>query len=216
MSLVLITPPAERPVSVDEIVTQLRMVDGNRTEEINLQIERMIDAAAHQVENTKCWIQLISATYELRLDAFPCSRMIRLPKPPLQSVTSVKYIDTDGVLQTMSSADYVVETWRGTPSGSDPFPAVHEVKRGEIRLGYNEYWPYTRNEPGAVRIRFVAGFSDTAADIPGAIKQWISVAVATMFEHREREIAGAGMTITKFDFVDGLLDPFSAKERVRG
>ena len=35
-----------------------------------------------------------------------------LPYPPLQSITSIKYIDADGVLQTVAASVYQLDTYR--------------------------------------------------------------------------------------------------------
>src|ERR1051325_1611605 len=43
---------------------------------------------------------LLQQTWRLTLDAFPCSDVLRLPRPSLISVTSVKYLNTSGVLVT--------------------------------------------------------------------------------------------------------------------
>jgi uncharacterized phiE125 gp8 family phage protein len=99
---------------------------------------------------------LLTQTWDYTLDRFPCAGDRRgtlwLPYPPLSSVTSVKYIDMGGTLQTMSSADYVVDT-----SGV----------KGRITLAYQKYWPLTRDVASAVTVRFVAGYGD-ASQVPSA------------------------------------------------
>ena len=46
------------------------------------------------------------------------------------------------------------------------------------------------------------------ADIPEAIKQWMKVRVATMYEQRETFVVGSNVKELGHSFVDGLLDPF--------
>jgi hypothetical protein len=67
-----------------------------------------------------------------------------LPRPPLVSVTSIKYLDADHVEQTFSSADYWV-------SGVG--------RTGRITLKNGSSWPTVGAYPDAVVIRFVAGYS---------------------------------------------------------
>jgi hypothetical protein len=67
-----------------------------------------------------------------------------LPRPPLVSVTSIKYLDADHVEQTFSSADYWV-------SGVG--------RTGRITLRSGSSWPTVGAYPDAVVIRFVAGYS---------------------------------------------------------
>ena len=77
--------------------------------------DSLIDAlitAARQLVETEQNRQLMPATYELTLDEFPSSSNcpIELPRPPLQSVSSITYVDTAGATQTWSSDDYQVDT----------------------------------------------------------------------------------------------------------
>jgi hypothetical protein len=67
-----------------------------------------------------------------------------LPRPPLVSVTSIKYLDADHVEQTFSSADYWV-------SGVG--------RTGRITLKSGSSWPTVGAYPDAVVVRFVAGYS---------------------------------------------------------
>lgn len=117
---------------------------------------------------------------------------IYLPLPPLQTVDSIKYIDQDGVQQTLSSALYKVDT-------------VSEPAR--LTPAYGQSWPATRNEASAVEIAFTCGYGLGAA-VPQGIKNWILVRVGSMYEFRE-EVAIVGRSrIDPLPFMDGLLDPF--------
>src|SRR4030067_860491 len=83
---------------------------------------------------------LITQTWELYLDAFPAWE-IRVPKPTLQSITSIVYTDTDGILQTLAGSMYLVD------NKSEP---------GRITPAFGEVWPVTRAQINAVIVRFVA------------------------------------------------------------
>ena len=113
--------------------------------------------------------QFISATWTLYYDSFPT--VITVPRPPLQSVTSIQYYDTDGVLQTLSSAIYTADTT------SQP---------GRIVEAYSQVWPSTRDIPNAVIVTVVAGYGATAADVPAKIKQAIKLMVGHWYENREQ------------------------------
>lgn len=115
--------------------------------------------------------QLITATRKLILDSFPSSgKVIRVPFPPLQSVSSITYYDTDGVLQTWASAEYRVD------SDSEP---------GRISEAYNYSYPSTRDMTGAVTITYKAGYGDAASDVPGELRDAIQILVAHWYEMRE-------------------------------
>jgi len=49
-------------------------------------------------------------TWRRVTDHFPSCGWLCLPLPPLQSVASIKYYDTDGVQQTLDAAVYQVST----------------------------------------------------------------------------------------------------------
>jgi uncharacterized phiE125 gp8 family phage protein len=120
--------------------------------------------------------QFINATYTLKLDGFPATDEIELPKPPLSSVTSIAYIDTAGNSQTVAAADYQVDS---------------SSYVGRIMPAYNAYWPATRDQQyNTVTVTFVAGYGTTAATVPIRLRQGIKVFAATMYEHREMVIVG--------------------------
>jgi uncharacterized phiE125 gp8 family phage protein len=89
-------------------------------------------------------------------------------------VTHIKYTDTDGALQTLSSSRYVVDT---------------ACKPGRIIPAYNDYWPSTRDIPNAVTVRFVAGWL-TPEDVPEPLKHALKIQALTLYEHREEFVIG--------------------------
>lgn len=101
---------------------------------------------------------LVTQTWDLVLDAFPCGRVIDLPRPPLVSVTYLKYVDTAGVLQTWAAANYVVQA-----------PAGPRSARGRLALAYGKTWPSTYGELGDVTIRLVCGYGAPSA-VPALLK----------------------------------------------
>jgi uncharacterized phiE125 gp8 family phage protein len=74
----------------------------------------------------------LTQTWDYTRDGFPDDTVLELPKPPLQSVTHVKYLDTAGVEQTWPATHYVVEA-----------PAGGRCARGRIVLMTNVVWPTT-------------------------------------------------------------------------
>lgn len=164
-NLVLYTPPGDEPVSVSEIKTHCRI---SHDYEDDL-IESLGKAARKHIEDTMLWRQLMPATYKLFFEYFP-SQEIYLPMPPLVSVTSVKYLDSAGVQQTLSSSNYIVDT------NSEP---------GRITPSYSNVWPSVgRVQANAVEITYAAGYA-SAADVPTSFKQAILMLAAHWYEHRE-------------------------------
>ena len=91
--------------TADDVKKHLRI---DEDDEDNL-IADYLEAAERQVE-TELAIGLLKQTLVLRLDQFP-ARRIRLPRPPLTSVTSITYTDNDGVSQTLATSEYTVNTF---------------------------------------------------------------------------------------------------------
>lgn len=167
MGLSQTVAPTEEPVSLADVKLHLR-VDGN---EENVLIASLI-AAAREFCESYTGLQFVTATWAYTLDAFPSQDIIRLPRPPLSSVTTVAYTDAAGDAQTMSSSDYDVDT---------------TSIEGRLALAYGASWPSTRDEIDAVTITYVAGYGNAQA-VPDAAKSAIYMVVADLYEHRESRL----------------------------
>lgn len=194
MGLKLITAPEEEPLFLDGVKTFCK-VNGDDDDAL---IESMI-TAARQMAETQTKRALITQTWDLYLDDFPCDYSyssdyaIILPKPTLQSVTYLKYIDSEGVLQTLSADNYKVDN-------------VTEPARIVPAYGYS--WPSTRDEINSVVIRFVCGYGDDEESVPNAIKDWMKIKIATMYEYREEFVNGGNIAALPNRFVDSMLDNY--------
>ena len=184
-SLTLITAPSVEPVTLAEAKAHLRRDD---TADDTL-ITSLITAARQNIDGKDGWLgrALCTQTWELRLDRFHDEMVV--PLPPLQSVTSVKYIDDDGVEQTLASTVYQVVT--GEPA--------------RLVLAYDQTWPSTREEMDAVRIRFVAGYG-LAASVPAAIKAALLLQIGTLY--RDRESVNIGNIVNEMPTCSALLTPY--------
>ncbi len=119
-------------------------------------------SAARQYFEGQTDRQILAATWEYTLDAFPADGVIELPRPPLLEVLSVV---SDGT--TMGVGDYAVHAAGvGSPSVvTDPF-----VGRGRVALASGVSWPSVTAPTGAVAITFTAGYGWTWGDIPELVK----------------------------------------------
>ena len=172
------TTPTE-PITLPEAKLHLR-VDG--TDEDTL-ITALISAARETCED-RIEGSIPVTGWKLTLDAFPDA--IRLPRAPIASVESVKYLDADGVQQTLSALDYLVDTV-STP--------------GYIVPAYGKAWPETREQINAVEVEYTAGSATT----PAALKAWMLLAVGEMYANRE---ASSERPSVAHGFAERLLDPF--------
>ena len=190
MFLSLVTAAAEQPVTLAEAKAHLRVLT---TDEDSL-IGALVAAAAAHLEGRSGVLgrALVTQTWDVRFDRFPFAGnngRIELPLPPLQSVTSVKYLDFTGTEVTLAADQYAVDTG-------------HMI--GRLRPAYGLTWPSTRDEDGAVRIRFVAGYGSASA-VPTPIKQAILLLVGHWWINREA--AGDAKGPLAFA-VDALTTPY--------
>lgn len=196
MGLKLVTPPAVEPVTLDEAKAHLRL-DSNADDAYIL---ALITAARERVE---LFLRraLITQTFEFTLDGFPASQalifstsVIDLPRPPLQAVESIKYMDTGGNEQMLPPESYVVD------ASSDEI--------GRVALAWTQYWPITRGSINCVVIRFTAGYGDAPEDVPQVIRQGILIEVSNLYENREDVVVG--QSISTLSLSERLLWPYRA------
>lgn len=166
MGLTVKTAPTSEPLTTAEAKLHCR-IDADETEE-NDYVGSLVKAARLWVENVT-WRTLITTTFELRLDQF-CDTPILVPRPPLQSVAHIKYLDTNGTLQTWNSANYEVDIY-GTP--------------GRIRPIATGSWPNVGAYQNAVLIEFDAGYGDDPEDVPEDLRVAMKMMVAHWYRQRE-------------------------------
>lgn len=112
-------------------------------------------------------------TWDLVLDAFPDDDFVELPKPPLQSITHLKYRDTAGTLQTWAATNYIVEA-----------PAGDYCAHGRLSLAYGISWPTLYGQRGDVQVRFVCGYGATSA-VPKILKDAMLLEIGSRAAWRE-------------------------------
>lgn len=180
MGLKVITPVATEPVTLAEAKLHLR-VDHSVDDTL---ISSLISAAREECEHL-LERAVSGQTLELSIDEFPADG-IKLPRPPVMSITSVTYVDEDGVTQTMASGDYYLDDAQA--------PAW-------LLPAYGLDWPAARAEANAVKVRYVAGY----ADCPELIRAWILLRVGTLYANRE---ADSDKPALPSPFADRLLDRY--------
>jgi len=136
-------------------------------------IDTLIGAALEIVE-AWTWRKIGTGTLTQYCDSFPSSGIIQLKSPPLTSVTSITYIDTNGDTQTLSTDIYDVDI---------------TTEPGSVRRAYDQSWPSTRAENNAVTITYVAGYAD-ANSTPDTIKQAMLLLIGHWYANREQVFVG--------------------------
>ena len=191
MALTLITAPTVEPISLSLAKAQLRVSHSNDDD----LIEFYIRAAREYCDGPSGFLgrALVTQTWRLTLDEFPDNE-IKIPLPPLQSVSSVVYDDSAGNEQTIDQDSYFVD------SASEPGWIVPV-----------DTWPTPLESINVVRIDFVAGYApdnsgspiDYTANIPANVRQAMMLLIGNWMEHREANITD---TINQIPFgVDILL-----------
>lgn len=172
MRMKLTTAPASEPISLTEAKLHCR-IDGSTEDNL---LTMLIQAAREAVE-TQTNRALINQTWTAYLDAFPTCGWFYLPKPPLVSVSSVKYYDTDNTLQTLASTEYDVGAIGTTPA--------------RIALAQDKSWPSSlRERPDAVQIAYTCGFGSAASSVPAALRHAMLLYIGHWYENREEVVTG--------------------------
>lgn len=187
-SLNLVTGPEVEPISVTELKTHLRISHSDEDAYLGTLIASVREEA-EQITGRS----FITQTWQIFMHDFPYSvsdtwwngvrhmpidygieyGYMELPKPPLQSVTHIKYYDNADTATTIAEDSYQVTTYTGlTP------------KKGTITLRDGYTWPtVTRNKDG-VEIQFVTGYGDARTDVPASLRQVLLEECAYRYEFR--------------------------------
>ncbi len=162
MPLVLTTPPAVSPVTVEQARAHLRV---DETQEDAL-IASMIEAATRRVEFETAQA-LITQRWSLLRDCWPRDGILAIPLHPVQAVEEIRILTASG-LQTAAAESYE------TDLASRP-----------ARIRALSGFPVPARRMNVIEVRLRAGHGDAPADVPAPLRQAILIIVAHWFEHRE-------------------------------
>lgn len=193
MALKIVTPATGSILTLQEAKDHLRVTEST---EDTLILSLVQAATEHAQVVTKK--QFLTATYDLCIEQWPYGSGwyidpegwavlggdLLLPRPPLQSVTWIHYVDGDGVTQTVPASTYCVDV------GDEP---------GRIWLAYNQSWPSYRVQREPITIRFIAGYG-AHEDVPETIKSAVKLHVGWLYENRESAITGTIVAELPFSY----------------
>jgi len=169
MNLTRILDASSEAISLTEVKNQIRVTTTADDDAFRL----FIAAVRRKTE----WIlgkTLITSTWEYKLDSFNCE--ICLPMSPIQSISSISYVDTDG--DTQSFTDFQFDRF------------------GRLAPAYGFTWPSTRTQYDAVTITYIAGEVD-AGNVPEDIKHAMLLLVGASDVGREDIVIGAGVIVSE-------------------
>lgn len=113
----------------------------------------------------------VNQTWDLSMDLAPATAVLRMPKPPLSSVTSFKYYDQDDVESLYAATNYRLDT--------------SDFQGGRISLKESHAWPSGLRYTSGIIIRFVAGYGAAASSVPEPIRHAVKLLAAHWYENRE-------------------------------
>jgi uncharacterized phiE125 gp8 family phage protein len=169
----IVSGPAETPITLAEAKNQLRVDWPDDDAEITAKVNGAVRSAEQYLQR-----KLITQTWKMFLDSWPAS--IKVLFGDLQSVTHIKYTDSDEVQYTFDSSKYLVDT--------DSVP-------GRVILKTGETWPTDTLSPkNPIEVQFVTGYG-AAADVPQDIKDAILITVSDRYNYRENVVTNNKMNI---------------------
>lgn len=214
-SLVVKTPPAVEPISLGEAKAHLR-VD---TTDDDALIQNLIRAARVSLE-TKYDVAMLTQSLVLGRDYFPnVFGLGYTPTPqwwlgpswagqydaeelrygfislraPVQSVTSVTYLDTTGSSVVWASSNYFLDA---------------DASPGRLGLALNKTFPTTAPLPGAVKVEFVTGYTRPEL-VPDDMKSAVKLLLGEYYENRENVIVDTRIVALPIpDGVAALMAPY--------
>lgn len=200
MSLTLVAAPAAEPVSLAEAKAHCRVTS---PDEDGLIGGYLMAARVHAEGYTRrafvtqswdlaldgCWPRQVSAG-----SGRSCYR-IELPKAPVQSVTSIKYTDMAGALQTLAADQYRVARIN------------QERAEAYVEPAYGIAWPGVRQQSETIVVRFVCGYEPELNPFPDPLRQAILLLVGHWYENREA--VNVGNIVNEMPLaVEALLFPY--------
>lgn len=157
----------DEPITLDEAKLHLRVdiSDDDAT------IAEKLTMAREYVENAT-GLALGVKTFTAVLDNFPVRPpyKIEIPRSTVDEITDIKYVDDNGVEQTMDPADYALDAY---------------VSPARITPKFGGVWPAITTKPSAVRVTFT-----TAGVVAAAAKGAIKLLLGHFYENREATISG--------------------------
>jgi uncharacterized phiE125 gp8 family phage protein len=167
----VIAAPTEDPVAISDARLQVSILADDSTYDAELTLY-MKAARAHAEEITGTC--LMTQTVLMRASCF--ADLEALPTAPLQSISSIKYLDALGIEQTLST---------------DVYEAVLVGMRPFVRLKPSQAYPAALRVKDAIRVTAVAGYGAPEA-LPDDVKLGLLLMIGEWF--KEREASGVADT----------------------
>lgn len=192
-----VTGPAVEPISLSEAKLFLRV---DHTSDDTLIVSMM--ASARQWVETYTRRALCTQTIDCHYAGWPVQYgPLVVPYAPLQSVTSITYVDQDETTQTLPAASYVVRAQSGPRAG-----------RGTIEIADGVTLPSLSTQPDRpVTVRAVCGYG-SAPQVPDGIKSAIYLLLGDLYEQRQETLPNVAQSGAPQMSIARLLGPYRLLE----
>lgn len=172
MRLILLDGPVNEPLTAAEVRARSN-IGSEVSDEV---IEAYITASRQMIDGADGYLgrALITQTWTGKFDdftGFDCGKIF-IPLPPLQQITSITYLGSDGLLVVMDPATYQVVM------GPRPY----------LVPAFNSSWPSVPTRADAISITFTVGYGDDGDDVPEPIRTAISLGVANLRSMSSRNL----------------------------
>ena len=163
-----IAAPSSEPISLSTARLHLRLdTSGSPPSHPDDSLVSSLITAVRQNAEDYTGLAIAYATYEMRADTFE-DVQISLQTWPINSITSVSYVDLDGTSKTLTTADYVLDEFcrPARLKATTVFPSAKEVT-----------------------VRFTAGFTDGQSPnpypMPKSIESSMLLMLGNLYDNRE-------------------------------
>lgn len=178
---VVTVAPAAEPIATADAKLQVR-VDGN---DENALIDAYVASARSHVEGVT-GTRMVTQTVSLKTDDW--NDLADLPVAPIQSITTIAYVDTAGDVITLSSSVYETRLDLLEPS---------------VVLKHGQTWP-ARLPGSLITLTAVVGYGAAGAQ-PAAVLQAIRLVMADFYAQRETVSDGPMVSAPVAASVESLL-----------
>lgn len=187
VGLKIITPPTSEQITLEQARLHLR-IDAYNSPPEHADDQWILD----NIPSAREWCEdftgraLAPQTLELAIGRFPGTLdgygtllspgpTIQLPMSPVTGITSLTYLDSAGVTQTIAASNYALDSYSQPP---------------RLYGAYGTSWPSTQSIQNAVVVRYTAGYSipgDSPQDfpLPASIRSAMLLVLGHLYENRE-------------------------------
>jgi len=161
MAMVLITPPAARPVSLAEAKEYMKIENTIDDQLINDLIEQSVSHIQNLTSH-----KLITQSWRVFFDDLPENKILAIPLAPVIAPIEVRYYDEAGDAQVISDTDYEFDIYSN--------PARLRIKTLQI-FGHRL---------NGLEVDVQVGFGTAGVDVPGDLIRAVLVTISHWYEFR--------------------------------